>query len=30
MFDNWIWTVALIVALVWIAAELGFLNRLLY
>lgn len=30
MFENWIWTVALIVALVWIVMELGFLNRLLY
>lgn len=30
MFENWVWTVALIVALVWIVMELGFLNRLLY
>jgi len=30
MFENWVWTVALIVALLWIVAELGFLNRLLY
>lgn len=30
MFENWVWTVAVIVAVVWIVMELGLLNQLLY